>query len=498
MPFLLQLSTLTPVWSLSLPTVIVALAAISTALAAAAFIYVRFFYVDFPSIDGLPEIPGAEPLAGHMYRLGEDHASMTEKWALQYNWPVFQIRMGQRRAIVLNSFESARAFMIQNQAATLDRPWFHTFHGVVSATSAATIGTSPWNDHTKKQRRIVGSLTTGPEIQRLGRMLDLETCAMVSSMYYDSNKGAAEIAPHMYKKRVSLNIMTMFCYGTRFASVTNPMMAQILEDASTIASFRSTYTIMTDFIPHLRYGKSGAKNTKAVEVRGRRDKWLAALLDAVRQKLVTTATGEKAPTNTGARLTVAELILTDSQQGITEMDVKTILGGLMSGGFETVYSTAIIAVGMLSTPDGQHIQQQAFDDIMSHYSTPEEAFAKCVSEEKSAYVAGLVKEALRFYPPLKLLPARQTYKSFEYGSATIPKGVLVYMNAQAINRGELLWQSVPTHIKRTKLTFCRQSYVRRGRRPVQTRALAAWKQGEACTAAIPLQLWRRCPRMHGC
>ena len=294
------------------------LALASAALAGLALIYVRFFYVDFPSIRGLPEIPGAHPLAGHMYRLGEDHASRAEKWAVQYSWPVFQIRMGQRRAIVLNSFESARAFMIQNQAATLDRPWFHTFHGVVSATSAATIGTSPWNDHTKKQRRIVGSLTTGPEIQRLGRMLDLETCAMVSSMYYDSKKGAAEIAPHMYKKRVSLNIMTMFCYGTRFSSVDNPMMAQILLDASTIASFRSTHTIMTDFIPHLRYGKSSAKNSKAVEVRGRRDKWLAALLDTVRQKLVTTEAGTKVPTNTGARLTVAELILTDRQQGITE------------------------------------------------------------------------------------------------------------------------------------------------------------------------------------
>lgn len=117
------------------------------------------------------------------------------------------------------------------------------------------------------------------------------------------------------------------------------------------------------------------------------------------------------------------------------MDIKTILGGLMSGGFETMYATAIIAIAMLSSSEGQAMQEAAYQDIMSVYETPEQAFELCVGEEKSPYVAGLVKEALRFYPPLKLLPARQTYKEFECGGGRVPKGVLVYLNAQAINRG---------------------------------------------------------------
>jgi phenylacetate 2-hydroxylase len=110
----------------------------------------------------------------------------------------------------------------------------------------------------------------------------------------------------------------------------------------------------------------------------------------------------------------------------------------MSGGFETLYSTAIITIGMLSTPEGQQIQKRAYEDIMSHYDTPEEAFENCLTEEKSKYIIGLVKEALRFYPPLKLLPARQTYKDFVYQGSTIPKGVLIYLNTQAVNRGKSL------------------------------------------------------------
>lgn len=98
-------------------------------------VYLRFFYVDLPPIEGIPEVPNGELLAGHFYKLGSDHATTAETWAQKYGWPVFQVRMGKRRAVILNSFDSAREWTVKNQSATLDRPWFYTFHGIISATS---------------------------------------------------------------------------------------------------------------------------------------------------------------------------------------------------------------------------------------------------------------------------------------------------------------------------------------------------------------------------
>ncbi|PYH93380.1 cytochrome P450 [Aspergillus ellipticus CBS 707.79] len=402
----------------------------SAVLGLLGFIYLTFFYVDYPKVKGILEIPGGELIAGHLYQLEDDHATTTERWAKQFHWPVFQIRMGNRRAVILNSFEAAREWLVKNQSATLDRPSFYTFHKVVSATSAATIGTSPWDERTKKQRRVVGSLTTGPSIQKLRSMLDLETFDMISGLYYNSQNGTADIMPHFYQKRVALNVMMMFCYGTRFSSITDLLLLQILEDASTIASFRSTNSNPQDFIPHLRYFGKGGRTATALEVRQRRDTWLAAMLDRVRDTL---------PFRTGEKKCVAEMLLTYSQEGLTQLDVKTILGGLMSGGFEALFSTAIIAIGMLSTLEGQEMQVQAYADIMSAYSTPEEAFEHCVAEEKCAHISALVKETLRFYPPLKLLPARQTYKDFTYRGAAVPKGLLVYVNTQAAGRDKAIY-----------------------------------------------------------
>ncbi|KIV78237.1 hypothetical protein PV11_09973 [Exophiala sideris] len=406
-------------------TVFVSFSVAAALLGALVLIYIWFFYVDIPKIKGIPELAGGELLAGHLYQLGEDHATTAEKWSSKYGWPVFQLRMGYRRAIMLNSFDSAYQFLVKNQSATIDRPWFYTFHGIVSATSAATIGTSPWNDRTKKQRRVVGSFTTAPSIQRLRPMLDLETCAVISGLYYDSQGGDIEIMPHVYQKRLSLNLMMMFCYGKRFATVTDPLLLQILSDANTISSFRSTNSNPQDFIPHLRYTVANKRTETAKVVRERRDKWLATMLESVNDSITQRVTPKQS---------VAEMLLRDSQEGLTELDIKTILGGLMSGGFETVFSTMIITIGVLSTPEGQMMQKKAYEDILSVYESPEQAFEMCLAEEKSAYVAALAREALRFYPPLKLLPARQTCKEFVYQGAVIPKGVLIYTNTQAVNR----------------------------------------------------------------
>ncbi|ETS85365.1 hypothetical protein PFICI_03390 [Pestalotiopsis fici W106-1] len=440
--------SLVPFSTLSLPLAAIVLPVFAVIL----LCYLNFFYVDCAKINGIPEIPGGELLAGHLYQLGNDHATTAETWAAKYGWPVFQLRMGRRRAVFLNSFGAAREWLVKNQSSTVDRPWFHTFHGVVSKTSgmqsiefvliygqvltsdqAATIGTSPWNDRTKKQRRVVGSFTTGPAMQKMRDMLDVETCAVISGLLHNGKQGSVNIIPHMYYKRMALNLMTMFCYDFRFNSVHDPLLLQILQDAKTIASFRSTNSNPQDFIPHLRYTGRSSRTEIAAEVRARRDKWLAAMLDEISGRLKSDHSSSK---KTIGRKCVAELLLEDSQEGLTQLDIKTILGGLMSGGFETVFSTAIIATGVLSTPQGQEIQQRAFDDILSVYDSPEQAFELCVTEEKSPYVTALVKETLRCYPPHKILPARQVYRDFEYNGVTVPKGVLIYVNNQAVNFDE--------------------------------------------------------------
>ncbi|EFW98507.1 amino acid permease [Grosmannia clavigera kw1407] len=392
---------------------------------AAILLYLRFFYVDIARVQGIPEVPGASLLYGHLRILGDDQPTTMQRWATQHGWPVFQIRLGNRRVIVLNGFDAARSWLMANQAHTIDRPRFYTFHGVVSKTSAATIGSNPWDERTKKQRRVVGSLTTAPAIRRLVPLVDLETAEMVAALCDDGQAGARVLVPHIYEKRLALNVVMMFCYGRRFDDVRDPLLHQILSDANVISSFRSTNANWQDYLPFLRYGvfQDRRRLRQAAEVRARRDAWLELLLQEVRDKIDAGTVGS----------CVAAGLLTTQDEKLTKGDVKTILGGLMSGGFETVFSTAIAGIAYLASPAGQVLQEKAYREIIETYGTTEKAFAQAVSEETCPYMVAFVRETLRHYPPLHLLPPRQTMDAFDWGDAHIPKGVMILVNTQAAN-----------------------------------------------------------------
>lgn len=64
---------------------------------------------------------------------------------------------------------------------------------------------------------------------------------MIAGLLRDGEQGAAEVKPHVYQQRLALNTMTTFCYGTRFSSVTDPLLLRILEDASTIARYEVAF-----------------------------------------------------------------------------------------------------------------------------------------------------------------------------------------------------------------------------------------------------------------
>lgn len=118
----------------------------------------------------------------------------------------------------------------------------------------------------------------------------------------------------------------------------------------------------------------------------------------------------------------------------------------MSGGFETILTTAIAGIAYLSSPAGQAAQEKAYLEMIDASGDIETAYQEAVEEEKSPYVVAFVRETLRHYPPLHILPPRQTYQGFEWEGASIPKGIMILMNAQAINHGTISFVCFPLFI----------------------------------------------------
>ncbi|KAL1384683.1 phenylacetate 2-hydroxylase [Phyllosticta capitalensis] len=399
-------------------------------LAALAYISFRAAYgTDVGRIVGIPEPGGAVAFYGHLNSkaLGSDHPTALQEYSVKNGWPLVQVRFGQRRVVVLNTFAAAQHFIIRNAGATIDRPLFWTFHKFVSNTQGATIGTSPWDASCKRKRTAIGAYMTRPAIQRNAPLIDIEALGLVEGIFNasldDNNNPSVEVDPRLFFQRASLNFVLMLCYASRFPDIDDPLLHEILATGKTVSTFRSTNNNMADYVPLLRY-LPNARTTMAKEVTKKRDVWLEALLERVRKAV---AAGKP------VSCIASSLLKEKGSEKLTEAEIRSINVGLVSGGSDTIATTGLGGLGFLASKEGQAIQQKAYDEIMKVYATAEEAWENCVLEENVEYVVALVREMLRYYCAIQLLPPRKTCKPFEWQGAQIPAGVTVYMNAQAIN-----------------------------------------------------------------
>jgi phenylacetate 2-hydroxylase len=381
---------------------------------------------DIPYIKGLPEIPGALPIAGHLLELGDDHATVCEKWWKKYKHSTFQIRLGNTRAVVVNSFEDCRRMLIGHQSAVIDRPTLYTFHGVISSTQGFTIGSSPWDESCKNKRKATGQALGRPAIKTYWPMFDLESYCIVRDLVRDSNKGETLLNIRPYFQRYALNTTLTLCYGIRMDSVWDDMLREILYVGSAISLLRSASENYQDYIPLLRWLPNNEKNKRSKELRQRRDKYLDELLNKVREMI---ARGTDKPC-------ISAAILKDEETKLTGVEVSSICLSLVSGGFETIPGTLTACVGSLSTPEGQLFQERAYEDILRVYGTVENAWEKCYQDETVPYVNAICKEAERYYTVSAMSLPRKTVTPIEWDGAVIPPKTMILINAQAANHDE--------------------------------------------------------------
>ncbi|KAF2234894.1 putative cytochrome P450 phenylacetate 2-hydroxylase [Viridothelium virens] len=399
----------------------------SFAAIAVIYLLIRFLSrTDVPKIKGLPEVPGY-PVFGSLFELGNKHAVVARKWAEKHG-PVFQARLGNRRIVFANSFDSVKQLWINNQSALISRPTLHTFHSVVSSSQGFTIGTSPWDESCKQRRKAAATALNRPAVQSYMPIIDLESTVSIKEMLKNSDEGKKEIDVNGYFQRFALNTSLTLNYGFRIeGTIEDEMLKEITWVERVISNFRSTSNNWQDYIPLMRLWPSSS--TEAKEYRARRDIYMTKLLDMLKERI---ANGTDKPCITGN-------ILKDPEAKLNEAEIKSIGLTMVSAGLDTVPGNIIMTVGFLASPEGQEIQKRAYEEILKVYPDGD-AWEKCLVEEKVTYITALVKETLRYWTVIPICLPRVSVKDIKYDGAVIPAGTTFYMNAYAADYD-------PTHFK---------------------------------------------------
>jgi len=370
-----------------------------------------------PKIKGLPEIPGW-PIFGSLFELGENHAKVAQNWAKKYG-PVFQARLGNKRIVFANSFDSVYELWVKNQSALISRPKLHTFHTIVSDSSNFTIGTSPWDESCKRRRKAAATALNVPAVRGYMPIIDLESYVSIKEILENSKYGEVDIDPAHYFQRYALNTSLTLNYGFRIeGNIDATLLREIVDVERGVSNFRSTSNNWADYVPALRL--MPGSNKSPLEFKDRRTKYMAHLLNMLKDRI---AEGTDKPCITGN-------ILKDPEAKLNDAEIDSIGLTMVSAGLDTVPGNLIMGLAFLSSSDGQTVQKKIFSEIQSVYPNGE-AWHKCLQEEKLPYLTAFYKEVLRYWTVIPISLPRVSIKDITYNGSVIPAGTTFYMNAYA-------------------------------------------------------------------
>lgn len=371
-----------------------------------------------PAISGLPKIPGY-PIVGNLFQLGKSPALTFLKWSGKYG-DVYQLRLGNKRVIVVNSYTAATQLWIHNMSANCSRPITYTFHHVVSQSQGYTIGTTPWSATYRKLKKIASKALNKPAIVSYSEILDLESAECIQSI----SRGVAKqsnISIHSYFNAYSLNIGLTLNYGTR--STDPSRLAEIISVEKQIGKFRSIFPNYLDYLPFLNLVAYSTKS--AVESRQRRDVYMKELLDQLEKNILK---GQCHSCITGN-------ILQANENTVSEGELRSICLTMVSAGLETIPSILIYFIGYMSQPYGQKYQEIAYQSLIERYKSCDEAWKRCLVDKLIPFIRALLAETLRISSMPISLP-RETIQDISFNGIIIPKKTSLILNTLATHFDE--------------------------------------------------------------
>ena len=310
--------------------------------------------------------------------MGDCHARKARQWVSTLG-PVFQVRLGNRRLIYANTFDSVKDLWIGEQAALISRPLTYTFHQIVSTTQGFTLGTSPWNDGVKRARKAAATALNRIATQSYLPIIDLESTNSINEMLtncVNPETQKTDLDPNGYFQRFSLNISLTLNYGIRIdGNIHDKILNEAVHCERELGNLRSVSHNWQDYIPLLRL----LPQHTAKEYRGRRDAYINHFLSQLKERM---ANGTDIPC-------IAGNIIKDPEAKMTDKEIKTICITMVAAGLDTLPGNINMTTAFLGSAEGQRVQQKAYSEIMATYPDGD-AWDKVLQEEAVPYMSSLV------------------------------------------------------------------------------------------------------------
>ncbi|XP_050237088.1 cytochrome P450 CYP82D47-like [Mercurialis annua] len=389
-----------------------------------------------------PEAGGAWPLLGHLHLLGGPElphitlGNMADKYG-----PVFTIKMGIHKTLVVNNWESAKECLTSNDRAFANRP--KSLVTELLAYDRSMFGLSSYGHYWRQMRKIATlELLSSHRLEMQRHVRESEVRTALKELYgaWDKDqKSSSESRVLVDMKRwfgdITLNVILKLIVGKSVGYVTTNERSdeewkQALRDFFHLAGMFAA----ADAVPFLRWLDIGGHEKAMRET--------AKKLDIVAQQWLEEHKEKK---NSGRR----EGDFMDLMLDLIDQEAEATLGrhsdtinkatclNLILAAADTTSIPLMWALSLLV--NNPHILSKVQHEIDNYIGL--ERQVRETDTNNLVYLNAIVKETLRLYPPAPLLVPHESIEDCTVAGYHVPRGTRLLTNVWKIHRDPKNWSN---------------------------------------------------------
>ncbi|GMI64961.1 cytochrome P450, family 82, subfamily C, polypeptide 4 [Hibiscus trionum] len=380
-----------------------------------------------------PEAGNSWPVIGHLHLLRGPKppyiilSEMADKYG-----PIFSIKMGVHRALIVSDHETAKECLTINDKAFASRP--STLAMELLSYDHAMFGFAPYGNQWRQLRKITTiELLSSYRLDQLRHVRESEIKTSLKELYgvWDEKK---DVLVDMKKwfESTALNVILRMIVGKRIPSSGKDGESEKWKKALKEFFELSGKFVISDALPYLRWLDIGGDERLIKKVRKELDQVAQGWLQDHKRKRSSSDSSNN--TNQDFMDVMLSIAAETEKHDVDTINKATCLAMILAASDTTMVTLTWALSLLLNNRDELRRLQQELDVHVGKDRLVEETDIKNL-----VYLKAVIKETLRLYPAGPLTVPHESMEDCTVSGYHIPAGTRLFVNLSKIHRDPRVW-----------------------------------------------------------
>ncbi|OMO74971.1 Cytochrome P450 [Corchorus olitorius] len=380
-----------------------------------------------------PEAGSSWPIIGHLHLLGgpEPPHIVLSRMADKYG-PIFTIKMGVHRTLIVNDWETAKECLTTNDKAFASRP--KTLAMDFLSYNGAMFGFAPYGSYWREMRKLATlELLSNHRLDQLKHVRQSEVKISLKELYQlwsnnnkDGSSNKVLVEMKNWFRDVTLNVILRMIVGKRIPSSGNDAESERWKNALKDFFDLSGKFVISDALPYLKWLDIGGDVKFMNKVKKELDEVAGGWLQDHKRNR---ASGSELKGDADFMDVMLSILSDGEKHDADTINKATCLALTLAASDTTMVSLTWALSLLLNNRDALRKAQEELDTHVGKDRLVEESDIKNL-----VYLQAIVKETLRLYPAGPLSVPHESLEDCTVSGYHIPAGTRLLINIYKIHR----------------------------------------------------------------